>query len=170
MPKRKPIPRIDRDREKMANIIRKHMKMMPSMVDEALKKTVNGIAKEMTAMDTKEEALEKARDWTIKRMIDLKLRTGVVFSAGIVHVYAWNKDGVKVDWHLFEFLRQEVPPQGSIVEVWDDDEESRQVAYSSGEIDGNGCLLVEEEYRLHCYQDRCAAWKNWRVIKEAGEE
>jgi hypothetical protein len=173
MPQRKPFPRIDRDREKMVNIIRRHMKMMPSMVDEALKKTVNEIAKEMTTMDTKEQALKKALEYLMGDFKEGGRICGTKDNGKEIKATLYSDSGkaIRPVWSsIFPYAQsKEAPPQGSIVEVWMDKEEERVVAYSCGELDGNGHLYADEEYLRCSGAGNSCAWPNWRVIKVAGK-
>jgi hypothetical protein len=146
--------------------IREHLENVPFEMEKALRKSMKNMAREMLIMDTKTQAMEKAKKYIEGMVLEgaqvmCFRQKGNFFITRVLT--APNGDLYDRD---FQFEPpKEAPPIGSVVEVWDLNHDFREVAYSTGRLDENGWLCTDHRYMLNGHT-KPASWKKWRVIKE----
>jgi hypothetical protein len=106
---------------------------------------------------TKTEALEKALE-RAGGIVKIGLTATIKECNGYFDVSDDHSGG-----QIFRFTPpREAPAKGTIVEVWDDDNDERRLRYSYGELSPNGYLLTCEATN----RTPATLWTNWRVVGE----
>jgi hypothetical protein len=114
-------------------------------------------------MDTKKEALEKAKELCVKKAIE-HIDVNIAHSDGgswEVNWYDLNRQTRLAKQFPYAPPR-EAPAKGTIVEVWDNDAKEARLKYSTGAMQGN---RLEVNPRADTkYPEDNSAWTNWRTV------
>ena len=106
-------------------------------------------------MDTKEQALEKARNQA-KEFID------GCWPGDVFPVLEWGDFAVRcVPGDTFPYApAKPIPPKGTIVECWNANDTNKYLGYSEGKIDDRGWIKARTSSKGACP----ISWEHWRVV------